>query len=115
MSKQFSNLFSSYTQAYNKSYDRKGSLFIKNFKRKRIKSEEYLKQVIAYIHLSPVHHEFVPELYYWKYSSYHSFFSSKQTLVKKDEILKLFDDLENFKYYHHLRNLELYNSGFMER
>ncbi|HEA31502.1 MAG TPA: hypothetical protein ENH91_16170 [Leeuwenhoekiella sp.] len=34
VSKQFSNLFSSYTQAFNKQQKRKGSLFMKNFKRK---------------------------------------------------------------------------------
>ncbi len=34
LSKKFSNLFSSYTQAFNKLYQRRGSLFIKNFKRK---------------------------------------------------------------------------------
>jgi REP element-mobilizing transposase RayT len=33
LSKQFANLFSSYTQSFNKVYGRMGSLFIKNFKR----------------------------------------------------------------------------------
>ncbi|MDR7130780.1 REP element-mobilizing transposase RayT [Algoriphagus sp. 4150] len=32
VSKQFSNFFSSYTQSFNKVYERKGSLFIKNLK-----------------------------------------------------------------------------------
>ncbi|TAJ09433.1 hypothetical protein DMA11_20015, partial [Marinilabiliaceae bacterium JC017] len=41
LSKQFANLFSSYTQAYNKTYHRKGSLFIKNFKRKKVTNEHY--------------------------------------------------------------------------
>ena len=31
ISKRFSNLFSSYTQAFNKDENRKGSLFMKNF------------------------------------------------------------------------------------
>ena len=36
LSKQFSNLFSSYTQSYNKYLKRRGSVFIKNFKRDAI-------------------------------------------------------------------------------
>ena len=35
VSKQFSNFFSSHTQAINRMYSRKGSLFMKNFKRKK--------------------------------------------------------------------------------
>ena len=41
ISRQFSHLFNGYTQAYNKVYDRKGSLFIPNFKRKLIDSDIY--------------------------------------------------------------------------
>lgn len=36
VSKQFSNLYSSYAQAFNKMYNRKGSLFTPNFKRKKL-------------------------------------------------------------------------------
>ena len=42
VSRQFANLFSSYTQAFHKLYQRTGSLFQKNFKRKEIDSGEYL-------------------------------------------------------------------------
>src|SRR5699024_9043157 len=42
LSKQFANFFSSYTQAFNKVYKRRGSLFLKNFKRKEIRNENYL-------------------------------------------------------------------------
>lgn len=69
ISKQFANLFSSYTQSYNKMYQRNGSLFLKNFRRIRINTEQYLKQAIIYIHLNPVKHEFVDSLEEWKYPS----------------------------------------------
>jgi len=36
ISQQFSNLFNAYTKAFNKMHNRKGSLFIPNFKRKEI-------------------------------------------------------------------------------
>ncbi len=67
----------SYSKTLNKMYDRRGSLFNHKFKRKKIKSGEYLRQVKAYIHLNPVHHEFVPKLYDQKYFI-SFFFSSKQ-------------------------------------
>jgi REP element-mobilizing transposase RayT len=53
---QFSNLFNAYAKAINKSVSRTGSLFEKHFKRIRIDNEDYLKQVIVYIHLNPKHH-----------------------------------------------------------
>src|SRR5690554_3535460 len=43
ISKRFSNFFSSYTQSLNKIEGRKGSLFMKNFKHKRVTSESYLR------------------------------------------------------------------------
>lgn len=50
ISRQFSHLFNAYTQAFNKMYNRKGSLFTPNFRRKEIKNEFYMAQLIAYIH-----------------------------------------------------------------
>lgn len=70
ISKQFANLFSSYTQSFNKVYMRRGSLFIKNFKRKKVHDSNYLKTLITYIHLNPVHHHFVANLNDWEWSSY---------------------------------------------
>ena len=110
ISKQFSNLFSSYTQAYNKMFNRSGSLFIKNFKRKKITTEQYLKQAIVYIHLNPIHHEFVENVEDWKYSSYNAFFSSKSTSLNKNEVINLFDDLQNFRDYHKTKTAEAYAS-----
>src|SRR5690554_5163811 len=52
LSKQFANFFSSYTQSFNKVYGRRGSLFLKNFKRKEIVDENYLLNLILYIHLN---------------------------------------------------------------
>lgn len=62
ISKQFSNLFSSYTQAFNKMYGRRGSLFIPNFKHKEIDSDAYLTAIISSIHRNPIHHGFCETL-----------------------------------------------------
>lgn len=108
LSKQFSNLFSSYTQSYNKMYKRKGSLFIKNFQRKRITSEQYLKQAITYIHLNPLHHDFVKNPERWKYSSYSTFLKSKPTNLNRNEVIDLFKDLNNFIAYHTIKAGDVY-------
>lgn len=41
ISRQFSHLFNGYTQAFNKRYGRKGSLFMPNFKRKLVVNDLY--------------------------------------------------------------------------
>ena len=75
LSKQFSNFFSSYSQAFNKVYHRRGSLFIKNFKRKEITNENYLRTVIMYIHLNPIKHGFVTQIADWEWSSFQQFYN----------------------------------------
>ncbi len=100
VSKQFSNLFSSYTQSFNKQQDRSGTLFRKPFKRLHIDSNNYFRQIIHYIHFNPVHHGFVKDLRDWKYSSFESYFSEKATLLKRDKVIDWFDDKDNFYDYH---------------
>ena len=55
-SKQFSNLFNAYTKAFNKRYNRTGTLFERPFKRILIENESYLKYLVYYIHHNPVKH-----------------------------------------------------------
>lgn len=95
LSKQFSNFFSSYSQSFNKVYGRRGSLFLKNFKRKEILDENYLRNLIIYIHLNPVKHGFTNEILDWKWSSYQTF------PIEHTEMLRmLFADEENYQYVH---------------
>lgn len=100
LSKQFSNLFSSYTQAFNKQQDRSGTLFQRPFKRKPIDNNEYFKNLIYYIHYNPVHHGFVRDLRDWKWSSFESYFSEKATKLKRDEVISWFKDKNSFYLYH---------------
>src|SRR5690554_6212704 len=50
VSKSFANLFISYTMSFNLKYERKGSLFMKRFKRKPIESLEQWQETFLYIH-----------------------------------------------------------------
>ncbi|MEE4197447.1 MAG: hypothetical protein V2I54_07365 [Bacteroidales bacterium] len=112
ISKQLSNFFSSYTQSFNKVNGRKGSLFNKNFKRKKITAELYLKQAIVYIHLNPVYHGFADEVNTWLYSSYKAICSTRPTLINKVDVLNLFEDIPNFKACHHMKAAESYVTRF---
>lgn len=81
ISKQFANFFSSYTQSFNKVCKRRGSLFIKNFKRKEIVTENYLSNLVMYIHLNPVHHGFSKQVWEWEWTSYDCFALSEEELL----------------------------------
>lgn len=47
-------LTTAYTMYFNKRYSRSGSLFQGTFKAKHVDTDEYLKYLIAYVHLNPV-------------------------------------------------------------
>jgi REP element-mobilizing transposase RayT len=99
----FSNFFNSYVKAFNKENDRTGSLFEKHFKRIKLNDEEYLKQLILYVHLNPKHHLDL-KFEEYKYSSYQAFISNKETKIEREEVLKLFGGIENFIFSHNQKN-----------
>jgi len=107
ISKQFSNLFNSYAKAYNKMFDRRGSLFIRPFKAKEIDSDEYLTNVIFYIHHNPVHHGFTKNLADWPHSSYHALISDKQTRINRTAVHDWFGSPNEMKKYHQQNFQEL--------
>lgn len=100
ISQQFSNFFNSYTKAYNILFNRKGSLFQPNFKRKAVHSDAYFGKLIHYIHANPVHHGFVKNLEIWPYSSYYTLLHYKKTLLKREYVLDWFYGREEFLNYH---------------
>ena len=106
LSQQFSHLFNSYTQSFNKQHNRSGSLFARPFNRIKISSEEYLINIVNYIHQNPVTHNYVNEIDDWTYSSYTSFLNNKSTKVNIEEILNLFNDIDNFIYFHNYKKAE---------
>ncbi|SHM80532.1 transposase [Flavobacterium chilense] len=101
----FSNLFNSYSKSINKAYNRTGSLFQEHLQRNRIENEEYLKQLILYVHLNPVKHQFSKDFQSYRHSSYRSFLSDKSSNIDREFIIKLFNDLENFIFCHDERKL----------
>ena len=96
----FSNLFNSYSKAYNKMYDRRGSLFEHGFKRKEITSDAYLTAVMVYIHHNPVHHGFCDRIENWPHSSFHSLLSSQPSKLARQAVLDWFGDAVGFRQSH---------------
>jgi putative transposase len=97
---QFSHLLNGYTQAYNKLYKRRGSLFVRSFKREEITDDAYLTSVIVYIHSNPVNHGFVKKCDDWLWSSYNSILSEKPTSLKRNEILAWFGNQKEYMAAH---------------
>lgn len=112
-SQSFSNLFNAYTKAFNKSYNRHGALFERPFNRKEISYDNYLQNVIVYIHNNPVHHNICYHPLEYPWSSYISCVSDKETKLKRKEVIKIFDDIENFKFVHQLKNNDLSIETFL--
>lgn len=100
LSKQFSNFFSSYTQAFNKQHKRKGSLFMKNFKRKAVRDETYLRKLVHYIHYNPVEARLCKHPEDWKHSSYALLLDETKPFPERNELIQWFGDAGNFRYCH---------------
>lgn len=100
LSRRFSHFFNGYTQAINKQQNRKGSLFMRPFKRKKVTDEKYLKKLVYYIHHNPVEARLAHKPENWTHSSYVQIINNNADLILKDELISLFDDLENFVHFH---------------
>lgn len=110
LSKRFANFFSSYTQAFNKVYGRRGSLFIKNFKRKEIPDQIYLRNIILYIHLNPIKHRFTTDIEEWEHSSYHIFPEDREKLM-----ISLFEDHASYLSAHQKKKVSFNEYEILEQ
>lgn len=90
ISKAMQSLTTTYSMYFNRKYKRRGSIFESVFKASPIFNDAYLQHITRYIHLNPKRHKS------WKYSSYQDYLSPNSSWVRKDEILDLFDDTEQY-------------------
>ena len=95
-SNQFSHLFNSYCQYFNKWTHRTGSLFEHPFHRKRVDELVYFKRLVRYVHNNPVHHKITEFAMDYPWSSYLTCLSLRPTQVKRDAVLGWFDSQANF-------------------
>lgn len=106
VNQQFSNLFNAYTKAFNKRYNRTGSLFEHPFERIKIADEDHLRYLVYYIHHNPVHHGFCEDMLEYPWSSYLTILSPKKTKLKRDEVLQWYDDGKSFQKFHNQQSIE---------
>ena len=99
-SQAFSNLFNAYARAFNLAYGRSGALFKRPFQRIQITDDDYLVQLIIYIHWNPQKHGLVGDFRSWRYSSYATLASQGATRLRRDEVLALFGGQEAFRAAH---------------
>ncbi len=88
---RFSNFSNAYAKAFNKVYNRNGSLFQANLKKKKVENDAYFTKLILYIHHNPVKHGFVKDPYEWPHSSIHQISGSKLSghqLIKSSKFLE---------------------------
>ena len=101
---QFSNLFNTYAKAINKAYGRTGSLFEGRFKRRPVKVQGDLIQMVRYIHRNPERHGFVDDYREWPYSSYQALVSERPTRTQREEVLDWFQGRRAFEEAHILED-----------
>ncbi len=100
VSQQLSHLFNSYSQGFNKKYNRTGSLFERPFERLLIDEECYFCNLLVYIHRNPQLHGFVKDYKSYSHSSFSAYLSNDKSKINKKETLKRFGNLENFTALH---------------
>lgn len=89
-----------YTKYFNLKEFRSGSLFLNPYKRIKIKSDEYLKYLVFYIHFNPQKHKLVADFRQYKFSSYHLFRKNKVSKICTKDVYDIFGSPDNFIEYH---------------
>src|ERR1700730_933820 len=92
---RFYNLLNSNTKYFNKTYDRKGALFIDYLIRVEIEDEIQFCSTASYIHKNPVHHEYCKSMNEWRWSSYND-----DSFILKEELISWFGGEDTYIKYH---------------
>jgi REP element-mobilizing transposase RayT len=99
-SQAFANFFSTYTKAFNKAYQRTGSLFEKPFRRILVDNDGYFTHLVTYIHRNPQKHGFADNFRDWPYSSHRATLSDKPTQIQREAVLDWFEGRAGFETLH---------------
>lgn len=105
IAKFIGNLCNSYTRYFNIRHNRSGPLFQGKFKAVHIQTDEQLLHVVRYVHLNPFTGyviKSIEDCFSYPYSSlpvYKNENHIKDTLVKKEAILKYFNTIEAFDQF----------------
>jgi len=93
-------VFNSYTKAFNKRYNRTGTLFEGPYKAVHVDQDRYLLHLCRYIHANPVKHGLVSDLGQWPYSNYREWIGVRNgTLVDRAFVREGFPVAESYRRF----------------
>lgn len=93
----------SYSKALNKQLGRKGGLFMHNYCRKEINDQNYMNQLVVYIHHNPVNAGLCNDPANWKYSSFGEILENNSGIIQPKTTIDLFSGYDNFLDMHLLK------------
>ena len=83
-------VFGSYTQAFNRAYERTGTLFEGPYKALAVDTDAYFVNLCGYIHLNPVHHGLVDAPEAWPYSNYLEWIEKRPGALVDRELVRAY-------------------------
>lgn len=93
-------VFNSYTKAFNKRYNRTGTLFEGRYKAVHVDKDSYLLHLCRYIHANPVKDGLVAHLSEWSYSNYQEWIGTRNgTLVDRSFVHDLFPPGQTYEQF----------------
>jgi putative transposase len=106
-------VFGSYSQAFNRAYERTGTLFEGPYKAQAVDTDAYFIHLCAYIHLNPVHHGLVATPEAWPYSNYLEWVDKRRgTLVDRDLVRAYFANPQAYEgFVRELQQRESFQEG----
>ncbi len=105
-SQQFGNLFNAYAKAFNKTYQRSGSLFRNPFGRVEVNRDAHFTHLITYIHNNPQRHGLVRDFRDWPYSSYTVLQCDEATFMQRSEVIEWFGGVDAFCRQHCTKSID---------
>ncbi len=113
VSYQLGHLLNSYAQYFNKKYNRTGTLFQRNFKRKLIKDDSYFINTIFYVNANPQHHGVVNDFKDYPHTSFLSLSSTKPTKLSREEVWEWFGGKAEFINFHNQYASEYFEGEYV--
>jgi putative transposase len=92
LSKIMQGINLTYTQYFNRKYDKVGHIFQGRYKAFLCDRDEYLLSLVRYIHLNPVRANLVKEPRHYMWSSHNEYLRGPEAIVDASKVLKLFSD-----------------------
>jgi hypothetical protein len=71
-----------------------------NFKRTKVEDDRAFINMIRYIHMNPVRHEFVEGVGDWEFTSYKKMFTKGNDWLEREYVLKFFGGVEAYIKFH---------------